>query len=160
MSIVPFYWGGSVKSCFFRGVQFCHKSSDFWCLSGFCCFWVLVVMNNCLISDTPSQHWHCKMEWMSKQYPRCWATTMRVSPFAPTPTPHGRCSKRPRRKWAASWHRFDKSHRQAEHRKGYDFLSGALWRFPHISLCGSRFGADRCFKMVFFEKRRRKLSST
>ena len=34
----------------------------------------------------------------------------------------------------ASWRRFDKSHRQAEHRKGSNFLSGALWLFPRISL--------------------------
>ena len=52
--------------------------------------------------------------------------------FAPTPS-HGRCSKRPQRKWAASWRRFDKSRRQAEHRKGNNF-SGALWFFPRISL--------------------------
>ena len=60
--------------------------------------------------------------------------TTRASPSAPTPTSHGRCSKRPQRKWAASWHRSDKSNRQAEHRKGDNFLSGALWLFPRISL--------------------------
>ena len=62
----------------------------------------------------------------SKPSAVCWVTTTRDSPSAPTPTSHGRCSKRPRRKWAASWRRFDKSRRQAEHRKGSNFLSGAL----------------------------------
>ena len=42
-----------------------------------------------------------------------------------------RCSKRSRRKWAASWRRFDKSHRKTEHRKRNNFLSGALWLFPY-----------------------------
>ena len=36
---------------------------------------------------------------------------MLASPFVPTPMLRGRCSKRPRRKWAVSWRRFDKSYR-------------------------------------------------
>ena len=39
----------------------------------------------------------------------CSGTTTRASPCEPTPTPLGRCSKRPQRKWAASWHRSDKN---------------------------------------------------
>ena len=79
-----------------------------------------------MISDIPSQRWHCKMAWTSKPSAVCSATMMPDSHSAPTPTPRGRCSKRPRRKWAVSWRRFDRSHRQAEHRKGNGFLSGAL----------------------------------
>ena len=107
----------------------------------------------------PSQRWHCKMAWTSKPSAVCSATMMPDSHSAPTPTPLGRCSKRLWRKWAVSWLRFDKSHRQAEHRKGNGFLSGALWLFPHSSLCGSRCGSGRCFKTVIFEKRRRKMPS-
>ena len=112
-----------------------------------------------MISDIPSQRWHCKMAWTSKPSAVCSATMMPDSHSAPTPTPLGRCSKRLRRKWAVSWHRFDKTHRQAEHRKGNGFLSGALWLFPHSSLCGSRCGSGRCFQTVIFEKRRRKMPS-
>ncbi len=79
-----------------------------------------------MISDIPSQRWHCKMAWTSKPSAVCSATMTPDSHSAPTPTPRGRCSKRPRRKWAVSWRRFDRSHRQAEHRKGNGFLSGAL----------------------------------
>ena len=82
------------------------------------------------------------MAWTSKPSVVCSATMMPDSHSAPTPTPLGRCSKRLRRKWAVSWLRFDKSHRQAEHRKGNGFLSGALWLFPHSSLCGSRCGSE------------------
>ncbi len=70
---------------------------------------------------------------VKKQCLQCSVTTTRDSPCEPTPTPHGRCSKRPRTKWAASWRRFDKSHRQAEHRKGSNF-SPVLGSFPRISL--------------------------
>ena len=40
-----------------------------------------------------------------KQCLQCSVTTTQDSPCEPTPTSHGRCSKRPRRKWVASWHK-------------------------------------------------------
>ena len=59
---------------------------------------------------------------------------------APTPTSHGRCSKRQQRKWAASWHRSDKSRRQAEHRKGSNFSPVLFHPFRAFPLVGHGVG--------------------
>ena len=62
-------------------------------------------MNICLTSAIPSQPWHCKTAWTSRQCPVCWATTTPDSPFAPTPTPPGRSRTKQRKPWETSWSR-------------------------------------------------------
>ena len=58
-----------------------------------------------MTSAIPSQPWHCKTAWTSRQCPVCWATTTPDSLFAPTPTPPGRSKTKQRKPWATSWSR-------------------------------------------------------
>ena len=54
---------------------------------------------------TRSPRWRSRTAWISRRSPVCWGTTTRVSPYAPTHTPPGRCRTRRRKPWGASWRR-------------------------------------------------------
>ena len=67
-----------------------------------------------MISDIPSQRWHCKMAWTSKPSAVCSATMTPDSHSAPTPTLRGRSKTRPHRPWAVLWHRSCKQKKDAK----------------------------------------------
>ena len=61
-----------------------------------------------MVSGIRSRLWRRRTASTSKRSPACRDTTTQASRSALTPTPHGRCRSRQRKRWETSWRRSDK----------------------------------------------------
>ena len=88
-----------------------------------------------MISDIPSQRWHCKMAWTSKPSAVCSATMMPDSHSAPTPTLRGRSKTRQHKRWAASWRRSCKQKKAKNTREKAKASSPVLFKSFYAFRC-------------------------